>query len=307
MSGRARTVDVLICTMRRPKVVEALASLGGQVLPPDVVMRIVVVDNDDRPSAWELVKRSTTTIPVPVDYVHAPAFNISVARNAGLDVAEADWIAFFDDDQIAEPTWLGELLGCVAAHRCDGAFGPVTAVYPDGAPDWMRRADYHSTTLTPGDEIRTGYCGNAILRWRHAPWRGERFDRARGQSGEDTDFFFRLNAMGARFAYAPEARAYEAVEPERLSSRWLRRRRFRMGKAYASSVSDLGGRAVLFTTAAAKAAFCGGAALARAADPDARRFWLLRGALHIGVCSGCVSEQIAALRQHTRRVGRWLA
>jgi succinoglycan biosynthesis protein ExoM len=280
-----------MCTFRRPSVAEALMSLGRQILPDGTSMRIVVIDNDAEPTARELVTAVAKSLPVAVDYRHAPAFNISIARNAGLAMAEADLVAFFDDDQLAAPDWLVQLAECLDATGADGAFGPVRAIYPEDAPDWIRRRDYHSAAPAPGEEIMTGYCGNAILRWRGAPWYGLRFDPARGRSGgEDTDFFFRVHAMGARFAFAADALATEPVAPERLSFAWLRRRKFRMGQSYASSAVGPRASARLFLTAAGKAGFCAAAAMALAPNGDARRFWLLRGALHAGVCAGCVAD-----------------
>jgi succinoglycan biosynthesis protein ExoM len=35
--------------------------------------------------------------------------NISIARNAALDVAETLWVAFIDDDEHASATWLANL------------------------------------------------------------------------------------------------------------------------------------------------------------------------------------------------------
>ena len=45
------TVDVGVCTFRRPAVAETLASLARQDLPPGVALRVIVADNDAEPEA----------------------------------------------------------------------------------------------------------------------------------------------------------------------------------------------------------------------------------------------------------------
>lgn len=293
----ARRVDVLLCTFRRPEVTEALASLGRLDLPEGVALRIVVADNDEAPSAEARVTAAAAALPCPVSYLHAPARNISIARNAGLEAADADWVAFMDDDEAADPGWLAALLAEAERSGADGVFGPALSDYPPEAPEWMRRQDHHSNVPERrGGVVETGHTCNALLRWQGAPWQGQRFDLGRGRSGgEDTEFFFRLHRMGARFEIAQEAIVREPVAPERLSFRWLRRRKFRMGQSYAASAPGGAARLKLGLSALGKATVCGLAALAFLPSADRRNFWALRGALHAGVCSGCLSLKQAEL------------
>lgn len=291
MSGAGPEIDVCVCTYRRPEVAELLGALGRLEGVAFDRLRVIVADNDVTPSAEARVRAAAGGAPFRVDYLHAPSRNISLARNATLDAATAPWVAFVDDDETVPPDWLSALLRCVEETGADAAFGHSRAIYPDDAPDWITRGDYHSQIRVPRHgRVETGHTCNALLRWRDAPWRGERFDLARGRSGgEDTEFFFRLHRMGARFAICDEAVAYERVPPDRLTFGWLRRRKYRIGQSYASSTVTAAGRAGLFLSAAAKAACCAGTAALRVRDPAARRFWLLRGTMHAGVCSGCLA------------------
>ena len=289
MTGRDMNIDVLMCTFRRDEVAQTLASLGAQVLPEGVQMRVIVADNDDTPSARARV--AAVDLPCPVTYVHAPARNISIARNACLDAATGDWVAFIDDDEVARPDWLAQLLGAAQRLGSDGIFGPAMAEYGPEAPDWMRAQDHHSNIPERrSGVVETGHTCNALLRWGDVPWRDARFDLARGQSGgEDTEFFFRLGQLGARFEICMDAIVTEPVAPKRLTLDWLLRRKFRMGQSYAASAPGTAARAKLFATALGKAVICGGGALAFAFNADRRRFWALRGAMHLGVCAGCLS------------------
>jgi succinoglycan biosynthesis protein ExoM len=283
-------VDVLICTYRRPHVVETIRSVATQDLPDGVSLRIVVADNDDAPSSQDRVRRAASGLDVPVEYRHAPRQNISVARNACLDAARGDWVAFIDDDETAERDWLARLLARAAETGADAVFGPALAEYPPEAPDWMRRQGVHANIpVARGGEVETGHTCNALLRRAGTPWRDERFDLGRGRSGgEDTEYFFRLRRRGARFAIAEDAVVREAVAPERLRLRWLLQRKFRMGQSFAARAQGRVARARLAGAATAKATFC---ALRGAAGPGRggrRHFWTLRMALHAGVAAGCL-------------------
>ena len=68
-------------------------------VPEGVKVRLIVADNDEEPSARASVDRLRETAPFEITYVHCPKSNISIARNACLTSADADFLAFIDDDE----------------------------------------------------------------------------------------------------------------------------------------------------------------------------------------------------------------
>lgn len=276
-------VDVCICTYRRASLATTLASVLGQRSVSGVV-RVIVADNDDAPSAREIVEAAAGN-GLDVRYVHAPARNISIARNACLDASTAPLIAFIDDDEVAHEDWLGELQAAInGSGRPDAVFGPVRAVYPADAPVWAREADLHSTQPVVTERgVDTGYTSNALIR-REAVG-DARFDEALGRSGgEDTDFFTRLYTGGARFAAAPTAIVFEDVAPGRLSTRWLAIRAFRSGQTHARRFLYAGGaRATAFGIALAKCLFCLVLTAVNAGSGARWRKAWIRASLHGGV------------------------
>lgn len=280
--------DVAMCTFRRPQASETLAALAKLTPPPGARVRILVIDNDDTPSARSLTEAAAAVSPFPIRYIHAPARNISIARNAALAAAEGDFLAFVDDDETVSPGWLTALFARAEGERGDVVFGPVVAAYPREAPRWIVEGDYHSVRpVLVNGRIETGYSGNALIR-RGRPWDAERFLEALGRSGgEDTEFFDRLVRAGATLLYAPLAEAREGVPASRLTFRWLWMRRLRYGQTHARVLkarakAGLGGAALAF----GKALICLGGAAATVWRPSAMRGWLLRGALHVGVIAG---------------------
>lgn len=279
-----------ICTYRRLELARTLESLRD-MLPCGAEVGIVVADNDNDPSAKALVSGIAEDFPLPVTYIHAPAGNISIARNALLDHARAERARFFvylDDDQTMRPDTLRELMQVRAETGAGGVLGIVSGRYADDAPVWMRTARPHDTRPVLSDDgyCRAGYTGNNLVDLADPAWRGLSFDLARGRSGgEDTDWFARYLAAGGRIAPAPRAIVDEAVPADRASLRWLLRRRYRMGQTHAETATHGRGspaRAKLAVIAAAKCAVCltmGAVSFA----PARRNPQLMRGWLHAGV------------------------
>ena len=290
----ALRIDICVCTFRRPQLADTLRSLGAQEVPPEVSVRLVVADNDHAPSARNLVDALRADIPFDLTYVHCPAGNISVARNACLDAAKGDFLAFIDDDCVASPGWLAALLATAEETKADAVLGPVHAIYAETAPSWMQRGDFHSTLpVCVRGAYLTGYTCNVLMRRGSPHLDGRRFDVALGRSGgEDTAFFTAIRRAGGTIAYADEAVASEAVPAERARFSWLARRRFRTGQTHGRLLAPTPGRTPdRIALASAKVAYCAGAAIFGAFDATRRNRALLRGIMHAGVVSGLMGAR----------------
>lgn len=290
-------LDICICTFRRPGVTRTLASVLRQDVPDGLRVGVLVVDNDDTPSARPMVEAARGAL--PVRYLHAPGRNISIARNAALDASDARYTVFLDDDEEAAAGWLRALW---QRHEDTGApvvLGPVDPVYPDGAPRWMKAAGIHATRpVRRRGVISTGYTCNVLMDRAEPSFRALRFDTALGRSGgEDSDYFATMATLGARIEYAPDARVAEPVTPERLSWRWLAQRRFRMGQTHAHILrTRLGTRPwSLVPLALGKALLCGALALVTVVDRRRSNTAVLRGLLHVGVVAGLSGRPVPVL------------
>jgi glycosyltransferase involved in cell wall biosynthesis len=86
-----------------------------QTDPPEEI--IVVWSGYDRPQ--------TVAGGVNVVSIAVPQTGLSIARNAALDQATADIVAFIDDDAVAEPEWCEVLRACFHAPSIAAASGSV--------------------------------------------------------------------------------------------------------------------------------------------------------------------------------------
>lgn len=279
-------VDICICTYRRASLNETLSSLARQE-GDGLRVRVIVADNDEHPGRRREIEALARKLKLELRYLHAPAHNISVARNACLDAAEGDWVAFIDDDEVATPSWLATLLEARTGR--DVVFGTSRAIYGPDASEWMRRGEFHSNRLIGRDREWNGYTANVLINRRFRDCRGLRFDPQLGRTGgEDSLFFYEAMRAGARFGYAPDAVVTEAVEASKASLKWLLLRRFRSGQTH-HLILRREGRALGGTlSAAAKFGWSTGAAALSARSPTDSARHLLRSALHAGVVASAL-------------------
>lgn len=283
-------IDICVCTFRRPSIGAAMRSLSRQIAPAGVSLGLIIADNDETPSARETVETLARELSIPVTYLHAPARNISIARNACLDAAKGDWAAFFDDDEIAPADWIGKLYKTAMDDDLDAVFGPAIAQYSDDTPDWIRQKDYHSNwPERRGRDVQTGHTCNALIRLGADQIRGQRFLLEKGKTGgEDTEFFFRIWRAGARLGIAEDAVVYEPVDPGRLNFNWIMSRKYRSGISYGRhslNTHSLPTRCGLFLKAGAKCLFSLAMGLVTVWSPVRRNYWVLRAGFHAGACS----------------------
>ncbi len=287
--GDLREVDVCVCTFRRPAVARLLASLAKQELGGSFRIRVIVADNDDTPSARETVETAFVAEGLDGVYLHAPARNISVARNACLQAGRAPLVAFIDDDEIARPGWLIGLVTAMDAAKTDVVFGKVNAAYAPDAPRWMPAADLHSTPAPfRNGAIDGGYTCNVLMRRRAIG--ALRFDPTFGRSGgEDTTFFAAMRGMGASMSYSADAVVDEPVTKSRSSLAWLTQRAYRSGQTYGLLRLGKGeSRARLAAVSLAKVMWCLIVSSLTLWSPARWRKSAVRGWLHMGVLGAVV-------------------
>jgi succinoglycan biosynthesis protein ExoM len=291
---RAVDVTVCICTYRRSSLHRAIESVAAQALPGTISYRIIVIDNDVGPTALEIVEECRKTTKSDIEYRHAPAQNISIARNAALDATDTPWLAFLDDDEYASRDWLANLMA--ARHGANAVFGPCEAVYGAQTAEWIRRGDYHSHRLPLGSMgMTTGYTSNALIDTAFARSHALKFDEALGRTGgEDTIFFRAMHHAGGVLRYASDAVVFEEVVPSRAKPDWIVKRKYRAGQIYAMTFRCFDRpvyRRMCFTTPF-KVAACGIMSAATVLNSTRCMWWLMRGAYHLGAASYMLGTKV---------------
>ena len=230
--------SVCIATYKRPELLDRLlSSLLEQVLPVDVLVEIIVVDNDTAGSAQEVVRKYNDTEGFTFKYFTQPIKNISLTRNVSVSKATGTYLLFIDDDEVASPDWVATLLGAAKEYNADGISGPVFPVFHNAAPDWIKKGQGLLVDTLPvvptGTEAEATWTCNCLVKASLLKGLDSPFDPEYGiTGGEDGELFNRLKRRGARFVSCNEAAVFEYWPPERTQVSYLVRRSLKGGDAH---------------------------------------------------------------------------
>lgn len=243
-----------IPTYRRPEqlraLLERLEHMDGLGDVP-----VTVADNDPARSAASVVAGFRDVLNLA--YREVSGTGVVHGRNALLAAAEGfDHLVFLDDDQEPQPGWYGAMLEGIRTYPEAVVSGAVEHYAPAAVRDpyvasWVARRD----VLPLGTRVVTAPTGNSALplarvRALRHPWFDDRFGRI---GGEDADLFRRLEEeLDVPVLAWHDAKVREAVDPQRCTRAWIRRRLVREGLARATM--EHGGAAKVLSLGALRAA-----------------------------------------------------
>lgn len=231
-------VSILIPTYRRNGLLmQAVKSCRNQRNIDPADYEIVVIDNCPEKTSEGTVAELMNGTPI-VSYVNEPRRGVAFARNTGVAAARGDYVAFLDDDECATSSWLHELL----KHGQRGGaavFGPIRETVDEALRQKLDSLDFSIVRRffdrADGDDITDRLydlgTGNSLFNKQQCFATAGGFnERYNFIGGEDIDFLSRLRNNNIRFIWAASAWVEEHVPKERLSTRYLMKRRFYAGQ-----------------------------------------------------------------------------
>ena len=240
-------ISIVIPTQRRLEgLARAARSVFVQAGVDAATLELVVVDNDQTPSAAGVARTLAEEAPFPVRYVHEPAPGVANARNAGMTESQGELIAFLDDDEEAPGEWLAALVSAQRRYEADVVFGPVHA-----RADWDRVGnrvylERFFSRLGPDESGPIDHyygCGDSLVRRGALPDPDRPFSAIRNHIGGEDDLLFgTMERAGARFAWAADAWVWEDPAPERLTLRYTALRAFAYGQGASAHGAAAGDR-----------------------------------------------------------------
>lgn len=227
-------VSICIATYRRPqglrRLLEGLRRLRFErIEPPEI--EVLVVDNEARQQGARVCADAALGFPWRLRPLEESRQGITFARNRGLRNVgrDADFVAFIDDDEEPEPTWLETLLLVQGAHAADVVTGPVLPRFESEAPAWVVRGGFFAPRQhVDGQKLDVAFTNNVLMRASVPDALGSGFDdRFALTGGEDTEFFMRVRRAGFLIVWAAEARVHESIPASRTTVGWVLRRGYR--------------------------------------------------------------------------------
>jgi glucosyl-dolichyl phosphate glucuronosyltransferase len=253
-AGTRPSCTVIVCAYsldRWPVLCEAIASLQGQGEEP--VQIILVIDHN--PELLELARASFDDVEV---IPNAGPRGSSEAKNSAVAIARGEVLAFMDDDAIAAPDWLEQMLLPYRDATVIGTCGAPVPRWEGGEmPGWL-----------PAEFLWTVGCAYRGLPEQPEPvrnpigaamsFRGEVFGRLGGfhaglgpnmetpnphGGGEDTEFGIRAQRLfpGGSLIHVPSARVDHNVPPQRTTFAYFVRRCWLEGRSKALLGATVGG------------------------------------------------------------------
>jgi GT2 family glycosyltransferase len=199
------------CFNGAPYIQRCIEAVLSQSRPPD---KVLVIDDGSTDESAQLAAA------YPIQLIqHGQNRGLSAARNTALAHTETDILAFVDADAYADQHMLEKLMAEFTQNDACGAGGRgIEAVQNNIYDRWrsLHASQGHGAQRLESCEHLFGLC---MAYQRKALEAVGGFDTSFRTNGEDMDIGFRLNSMGQRLVYTPDALVYHQRKDNHASIR----------------------------------------------------------------------------------------
>ncbi|HTK11594.1 MAG TPA: glycosyltransferase family 2 protein [Ktedonobacteraceae bacterium] len=244
-------ISVIICAYTEDRWTELLKAVES-IRQQNIVAREIILVIDHNTS---LLERSRMQIADAIVIENNRPKGLSGARNSGIARAKGLFIAFLDDDAIAEPDWLERLnAGCQNPHVL-GTGGVVEPLWVEKRPDWFPHEFYwvvgcsYQEKLRTVTEVRNPYGGCTCIRREVFEVIGgfhEKIGRVGNHplGGEETELSIRATQHWPDkvFLCDPQARIHHHIQPARATWSYFFRRCYAEGISKAAITTLVGAK-----------------------------------------------------------------
>ncbi len=241
--------SVILATRDRGELLaQTLAHLARQTVG-DLSWEVIVVDNGSTDSTPAVLASAAGRL--PLQSLREPLPGKNRALNRALAAARGELLIFTDDDIIADPAWIANLIG--AARRWPEATifgGRIMLAFPPGTPEWLQQPIHGAMNfaryspvepegptahLPNGPNFAVRACALQGLRYREdiGPQAGTAY-----VMGSETELILRLRDRGAGMVYVPSAVVQHVVQKGQLTDRYLLGRSYRLGRGHVRRHGD---------------------------------------------------------------------
>jgi glycosyltransferase involved in cell wall biosynthesis len=231
-------VSVVICSYNRAAYISgALDSLYQQTASKNN-FEVIVVDNNSTDGTEQVVSKWISEN--PEGYFHYSTETnqgASYARNTGAQLAKGEWLCFMDDDAIATPSYIENIIKHIHAKpEAIGFGGRIIPKYIPSEPIWM---SYYVSSLVGNFDYAPTSCAfengkypiesNMIVKKDIYESIGGFNTALPGVvgtlriGGEGKELFYKILALGHTIYYDPSICVHHVVEVKKLTSEYMYR------------------------------------------------------------------------------------
>ncbi len=236
-------ITVVVCTYNRSDLLKSCLDALVDQKTDAHSFEVVIVDNRSVDDTQEVIRKYTSGNPVFRAVIEMNQ-GISHARNRGFREARGEYVAYIDDDAIADGRWIAVMLDFIRRHPDAAAFGGPCYDYVDGGfPEWyppeFRKFELDASggperPIQPPGEMFGG-C-NMVVRKEllrelggFDTFVGHRGDKA--SYGEDTEMLMRIHLKGREIFYARDMKVKHFIPRHKLHMRQLLRSDYLKGRS----------------------------------------------------------------------------
>jgi len=130
-------ISVVVCTYNRAGLLpDCLTALQNQTLDDDLY-EIIIINNNSTDNTDQVARDFINKIN-NFRLINEKRQGLSNARNSGVKRAKGDYLAFIDDDSIADKDWLKNAMTIAKEKKPDIFGGPVYPMYNVEKPAWFK-------------------------------------------------------------------------------------------------------------------------------------------------------------------------
>lgn len=232
-------VEVAICTWNRSRLLDAtLSHLADAVIPDDVELSVLVVNNNSTDDTEAVISRHTRHL--PIRRLFESRAGVAHARNCAVAATEGELLLWTDDDVLVDPNWLSSYVRAARRNPQLSFFGgPIKTLFQCPPPDWVLASlpVLHAIVVSRSgeEELLIGQANPHDAPWganfavrtgvQRAYMYSPKLGRVRDGrlAGEESDVLARMISEGHRGLWIPEASVSHVVTPERLTRASVRR------------------------------------------------------------------------------------
>ena len=236
-------ITATICTHNRAQwLASCLDGFAAQSADPDT-FEVLIVDNASTDTTQEVFQNYSRKLP-NLRYCHEPELGLSAARNAGIDAAQTDIIAYIDDDAVPYPDWIEKLLHAFTAVTPTPAAvgGEIDPVWGRPPPAWVNNPVYRQM-LTAGlgwsttakfieapewiCEVNSAYTRRVLV--EYGPWPTDLGRKGALLLSNENIINEKMLKAGEPIYFDPDILVKHHIHADRLTQQWFRKRIFWQG------------------------------------------------------------------------------